>query len=196
MLAGLRAGFSQTRVGACSGVTCGNRSTLARTSRSPGHSASTARRVRRPRPRRRVPGQHGEIAPGEMAVDAHVQAGELFGTPQSQDSAPARFGLGRFAPLPMHHRLAEQELGVLVVEAEPLGAGPQRLGRLAQHLVRPGDQGIQLPRDRVAGCRPRQAPAEVIERPAQSRRSMAIAPRLNRMNGSSGRPPRRGSSRY
>ncbi len=73
-------------------------------------------------------GQHGEIAPGEMPVDAHVQAGELFGTPQSQDSPPARFGFGRFAPLSMHHRLAEQELGVLVVEAEPLGAGPQRRG--------------------------------------------------------------------
>ena len=64
-------------------------------------------------------GQHGEIAPGEMPIDAHVQAGELFGTPQSQDPPPARFGLGRFAPLPMHHRLAEQELGVLIVEGNP-----------------------------------------------------------------------------
>ena len=61
-------------------------------------------------------GQHGEVAPGEMSVDAHVQAGELFGTAQVQDSPPACFGLGRFAPLPMHHRLAEPELGVLIVE--------------------------------------------------------------------------------
>ncbi len=26
-------------------------------------------------------GQHGEIAPGEVALDTHVQADELFGTP-------------------------------------------------------------------------------------------------------------------
>jgi hypothetical protein len=65
----------------------------------------------------------------------------------------------------MHHRLAERELGVLVVEGEPLGAGPQRRGGLTEHLVRPGDQGVQLPRDRVAGRRECQAVAQGFQRP-------------------------------
>ena len=124
---------------------------FASASRSPGHSASTDS----PEPDRlggvaALGGQHGQVAPGQVAVDAHVQAGELLRTPQAQDPPPALLRLGRLAPMAVDHRLAEQQLGVLGVEGEALGTGPQRRGRLAHHLVRPRDQGEQLPRDRVA----------------------------------------------
>ncbi len=59
-------------------------------------------------------GEDGEVAHGEMAVDALVHATELVGTPQGQDSPPA--GLGRLAGLAMENGLAEMDLGVVGVE--------------------------------------------------------------------------------
>ncbi len=108
-------------------------------------------------------GEHGEVATGLVPVDPHVQAGELFRPAQAQDLPPARLGLGRLTAMSVDDCLAEQEFGILGIEREPLLAGPERGGGVAQHLVRPGDQGEQLPRDRVAGRRPRQAAAEVFQ---------------------------------
>ena len=43
--------------------------------------------------------QDGEVAQGEVVVDALVDATELVGTLESQDPPPAGFGLGRLAAL-------------------------------------------------------------------------------------------------
>jgi hypothetical protein len=60
---------------------------------------------------------------------------------QIQDPPPAVLGFGRLTPMPVHHRLAEPQLGVLGVELEPLGTGPQCFLRIAHHLVHASDQG-------------------------------------------------------
>ena len=70
--------------------------------------------------------QDGEVAQGEVAVDALVDATELVGTLESQDPPPAGFGLGRLARLAMQDRLAEMQLGVVV------GVDPQALGTRAE----------------------------------------------------------------
>ena len=70
--------------------------------------------------------QGGEVAQGEMAVDALVDATELVGTLESQDPPPAGFGLGRLARLAMQDRLAEMQLGVVV------GVDPQALETRAE----------------------------------------------------------------
>ncbi len=61
-------------------------------------------------------GQHGEISQREVAVDALVDATELVGTLQRQDSPPAGFSLGRLAGLAVEHGLAEMQLGVVGVK--------------------------------------------------------------------------------
>ncbi len=58
-------------------------------------------------------GQHGEVAQGQMAVDALIDAAETVGTPQRQDPPPAGFGLGRLASFAMQYGLAEMQLGVI-----------------------------------------------------------------------------------
>jgi hypothetical protein len=70
--------------------------------------------------------QDGEVAQGEVAVDALVDATELVGTLESQDPPPAGFGLGRLARLAMQDRLAEMQLGVVV------GVDPQALETRAE----------------------------------------------------------------
>ena len=67
-------------------------------------------------------GQHGEVAQGQMAVDALIDAAETVGTPQRQDPPPAGFGLGRLASFAMQDGLAEVNLGVIGVEPQALGA--------------------------------------------------------------------------
>ncbi len=52
-------------------------------------------------------GQDGEVAQGELAVDALVDAAELVGTLQRQDPPPAGFGLRRLACLAVQDGLAE-----------------------------------------------------------------------------------------
>ena len=42
-------------------------------------------------------GQDGEVAQGEVAVDALINAAKLVGTFQGQDPPPACFGLGGLA---------------------------------------------------------------------------------------------------
>ena len=74
-------------------------------------------------------GQHGQVAPGQVAVDPLIDAAKLLGTLQGQDPPPARLRLGRLARLAVDHRLAEEQLGVVGVEREPLGAGGQGRGR-------------------------------------------------------------------
>jgi hypothetical protein len=64
----------------------GSRSSMARASRLPGHSARTARRSRAPSSKvAALGGEHCEVAPGLVAVDPHVRAGELLGATQAQD---------------------------------------------------------------------------------------------------------------
>ena len=70
--------------------------------------------------------QHRQVAPGEMAVDPLVDTAKLIGTLQRQNQPPAFLGLGRFAPLPMHHPLAKPYLGIFRIELEPLGTCGQR----------------------------------------------------------------------
>ena len=132
---------------------------------SPGHSASTARHCRSASSRSpRSAGQRRQVAPGQVAVDALVQAGELLGPRQGQYPPPAVFGLGRLAAMPVHDRLAEPQLGVFGVERKPLGAALERRLEIAQHLVGPGDQGKELAGDRIGGCRVCQAATEVPKR--------------------------------
>ena len=85
------------------------------------------------------------------------------------------FGLGRLARLAVHHGLAEEQLGVVGIERQTLGADRQGPGEIAQHLVAAGDQGEQLPRDRIGRRRAGQAAPEVVQgasaSPAARRRS-------------------------
>jgi hypothetical protein len=61
-------------------------------------------------------GQDGEVAEGQVAVDALVDARELVGTLERQDPPPAGFGLGRLARLAVEDGFAEMELGVVGVD--------------------------------------------------------------------------------
>ena len=61
-------------------------------------------------------GHDDEVAQGQVAVDALVDAAELVGTLERQDPPPAGFGLGRLAGLAVEDRLAEMRLGVVGVE--------------------------------------------------------------------------------
>ena len=74
-------------------------------------------------------GQLGEVAPGQVAVDALIDATEAVGTLQAQDPPPASFGLGGLAGLAVEHGLAEVELGVVGVDPQALGAGARAAGR-------------------------------------------------------------------
>jgi len=58
-------------------------------------------------------GQDGEIAEGEVTVDALIDATELVGALQGQDPPPAGFRLGRLARLAVQDSLAEMQLGVV-----------------------------------------------------------------------------------
>jgi len=84
-------------------------------------------------------GQDGEVAQGEVAVDALVDAAELVGSLQRQDPPPAGFGLGRLAGLAMEDCLAEMQLGVVGVEPQPSGTSVQSSRKVAEHLVAAGD---------------------------------------------------------
>ena len=70
-------------------------------------------------------GQDGEVAEGEVAVDALVDAAEPVGTLERQDPPPAGFGLGRLARLTVQDRLAEMQLGVVGVDPQALGTGAE-----------------------------------------------------------------------
>ena len=70
-------------------------------------------------------GERGQVAPGEVAVDSLVDAAKLIGTLERQNQPPAFLGLGRFAPMPVHHPPAEPQLGIFRVELEPLRARGQ-----------------------------------------------------------------------
>ena len=61
-------------------------------------------------------GQGGEVAQGQVAVDALVDATELVGTLERQDPPPAGFGLGRLARLAVQDGFAEMQLGVVGVD--------------------------------------------------------------------------------
>ena len=68
-------------------------------------------------------GQGRQVAPGEMAVDPLVDAAELVGPAQAQDTAPRSLGLGRLAAVPVHDGLAEPELGVVGIDLKAAGTG-------------------------------------------------------------------------
>ena len=74
-------------------------------------------------------GQHGEVAQGQMAVDALIDAAETVGTLKGQDPPPAGFGLGRLAGFAMQDGLAEMQLGVVGVDGQARGTGPSTAGR-------------------------------------------------------------------
>ena len=81
--------------------------------------------------------QDGEVARGEVAVDALVDATELVGTLESQDPPPAGFGLGRLARLAMQDRLAEMQLvGSSGSIRSPRNTPPRAAGR--RRLTSPG----------------------------------------------------------
>ena len=109
-------------------------------------------------------GQDGEVAQGEVAVDALVDAAKLVGTLEGQDPPPAGFGLGRLARLAVQDGLAEMQLGVVGVDPEPSGTGVESRRDVSEHLVAAGDQGEELPHDGIGGSRPGQAAPEVPER--------------------------------
>jgi hypothetical protein len=56
-------------------------------------------------------GQEGEVAQGDVAMDALVDAAEPVGSLQGQDSPPADFGLGGLACFAMKYGFAEMQLG-------------------------------------------------------------------------------------
>ena len=64
-------------------------------------------------------GQDGEVAQGQLAVDALVDATELVWTLEGQDPSPAGFGLDRLARLVVEDGLAEMQLGVVGVDSSP-----------------------------------------------------------------------------
>ncbi len=102
-------------------------SPLAIASGSPGQASRTILQSRRASARSpRSSTRTAEVAQGEVAVDALVDATELVGTLESQDPPPAGFGLGRLARLAMQDRLAEMQLVVVV------GVDPQALGTRAE----------------------------------------------------------------
>jgi hypothetical protein len=94
-------------------------------------------------------GQDGELAQGEVAVDALVDATELVGTLERQDPPPAGFSLGHLPRLAVQDGLAEMQLGVVGVDPQTLGTRVQKgevdPGKIAEHLVAAGDQGEELP---------------------------------------------------
>ena len=124
-----------------------------------------------------------------MAVDPLVHAGELLGPRQRQDPPPALLGLGRLAAVPVHHRLAEPELGVFGVERiAPASQTPQ--SGLVESPSIWWTRAIRANSLRVIeslGAEPARLRVRYPSASLHCLRSMAIAPRLNRMNGSSGR---------
>ena len=58
----------------------------------------------------------GEVAQGEVAVDALVDAAELLGTAEGENPQPARFGIGRLPRLAVHDGVAEEQFGVGGIE--------------------------------------------------------------------------------
>jgi len=109
-------------------------------------------------------GQGRQVAPGEVAVDLLIDAGKLLRPLERQDPPPALLGPTVIANLAPHNRLAEEQLGVIGIDRQARRTRRQGLLGLAQHLVRPRDQGIQLARDRVGRRRAGQAVAEIVER--------------------------------
>ena len=61
-------------------------------------------------------GTDDEVAQGEVAVDALIDAAKLVGTLEGQDPPPAGFGLGGLDSLEMECGLAEMDLGSVWVE--------------------------------------------------------------------------------
>ncbi len=109
-------------------------------------------------------GQRRQIAPGEVAVDALVHAGKLLRPLDRQNPPPAPLGPVVIASLAANNRLAKEQLGVVRVDRQARRARRQSLLGLAQHLVRPRDQGIQLAGDRIGRRRSGQAVAQMLER--------------------------------
>jgi len=85
-------------------------------------------------------GQDGEVAQGEVSVDALIDATELVGTLQGQDPPPSGFGLGRLARLAVEDGLAEMQLGVVWVDSKAFGTGAESRRKVSEHLVTAGDQ--------------------------------------------------------
>ena len=110
-------------------------------------------------------GQRGQVAAGEVPVDAHVQAGKLSRDAAAQDPPPASSASADSPRWRWITALRNRSSASSASRASPSATGPQGGGGVAQHLGGPGDQGEQLPRDRVARRRPRQAALEVIQRP-------------------------------
>src|SRR5258708_7922570 len=70
----------------------------------------------------RLLGQDGPVTQGQAAVNALVDAAKLVGPGQGKNAPPARLGLSRLARGPVQNRLAEEQLGVIRIERQPLGA--------------------------------------------------------------------------
>ena len=107
-------------------------------------------------------GQDGEVAQGEVAVDALVDAAELVGTLQGQDPPPAGFGLGGLAGFAMEYGLAEMDLGVVGVEPQALGtcAKPRESLRASGGSGRSGRRACA---GESVGAEPAQAVLEIIQ---------------------------------
>jgi hypothetical protein len=67
-----------------------------------------------------------QVAAGEVALDSQVNAPELLGALECQDSPPAGFRVGGLAKVPVHDSLAKPELGVDRLVFQALLTGSQR----------------------------------------------------------------------
>jgi hypothetical protein len=61
-------------------------------------------------------GQDRQVAPGQVAKNALVDAAKLIGALERQNQPSAFLGLRRFAALPVHHPLAKPQLGIFRIE--------------------------------------------------------------------------------
>ena len=122
-----------------------------------------------------------------MAIDPLIETAKPVGTLQIQNQPPALLGLGRLSPVPVHHPLAEPQLGVLGVELQPFRARLQRLPASCPSSDERGRSGhIAYARSsRSAPSRPGCAPG--IRAPLPLAALDGIEPMLNSTNGSSGR---------
>src|SRR5271157_4815942 len=63
----------------------------------------------------------------------------------------------------MEDRLAEMDLGVVGVESQPSGTRVQSRRKVSEHLVAAGDQGEELPHDRIGGGRSAEGALEMAQ---------------------------------
>jgi len=131
---------------------------------SPGHASRPILQSRRASsPVAPLLGEDGEVAMGEVSVDALVDAAELVGTLHDRNPPPAGFGLGRLSRLAVQERLAEIQL-VVDVEPEALGTRVQSRPKVSERLVATGDQGEEFPRGGIGGGRSAQAALDMAQR--------------------------------